>query len=206
MPIGITIGKPNQHKKTTLEIFPSNGDRLVDTGAEKGMDETLSDRYGLAFPARDHQVSVYRLRTNGRKAVRINGIDVEGTSPLDVQSDPDYFDKIRAVYSAARAKGTDRSNPANMTFARNQTYAIVGSIVFLVLTVLAWMLFKGPSEDEAAGENGAQNAQQNAAPGGSQSATPVPGQPAGAVPHYYAPGVMPGETGWHPVDRFISYG
>lgn len=148
MPFGITFGRGGDHKRTTLQIFTARGDSLVDDKAEKGMDETLSDRYGLSFPARPRQVAVYQLRNNGRKAVRINGIEVEGASPTDVHSDPDYYDKLRSVYSASRSRGKPWTNPANLSFANNQKYALIGSLGFLFVCFIAWMMFKGPSEDE----------------------------------------------------------
>lgn len=148
MPFGISFGQGGDHKRTTLQIFTARGDSLVDNKAEKGMDETLSDRFGLSFPARPRQVAVYQLRTNGRKSVRINGIEVEGASPTDVHSDPDYYDKLRAVYSASRSRGKPWSNPANLSFANNQKLALGGSIGFMCFCLILWALMKGPSEEE----------------------------------------------------------
>ena len=128
------------HNRTTLQIFTAHGDSLVDGNAEKGMDETLSDYYRLSFPTPDTQVAVYALRANGRRAVRRNGIEVQGATPPDAGSDVRFFETLRSVYTDSRARHRDRRNPANQTFARNQTYAIVGSIAFAIVCAIVFGL------------------------------------------------------------------
>ena len=203
MPFGVTFGGGGDHKRTTLQIFTARGDSLVDGKAEKGMDETLSDRFGLSFPARPRQVAVYQLRTNGRKSVRINGIEVEGASPTDVHSDPDYYDKLRAVYSASRSRGKPWTNPANLSFANNQKLALAGSIGFMCLCLILWAMLKGPSEDEE-NQPSEQN-QQDSGTEGSDSAGDGDGGSALRRTHPVdgAPLTM---LEWrHPSDRYLVF-